>query len=199
MKNKKQIQRMVGIASLAAIVAVLQLIANYITFGPVSITLALIPLVIGSIIYGPGAGALLGVIMGGIILTAPSTGSFLNVNPVVTVILCLVKTGAAGAVSGLLFKIISKKNYKFGVIVASIAAPIVNTGLFAVGCMLFFMPTLTEWAGGSGAIGFLFLTMIGVNFIIEFVINSVLTPTVSYIVRIVSKNFVAGSNIEINE
>ena len=103
MKNSKQIKTMVGVASLAAIVAVLQLIANYITFGPVSITLALIPLIIGSILYGPKKGALLGGLMGVIILTAPSTGSFLAINPIVTVILCVVKTAVAGVVSGYLF------------------------------------------------------------------------------------------------
>ena len=46
--NSQKIKRMVGIASLAAVVVVLQLIANYIPGpGGVSITLALIPLVIG--------------------------------------------------------------------------------------------------------------------------------------------------------
>lgn len=99
MKNSKKIQRMVGIASLAAITAVLQVIANYITFGPVSITLALIPLVIGAILYGPWAGAFLGALMGAIILSAPSTAAFLVVNPFATVVLCLIKTGVAGLVS----------------------------------------------------------------------------------------------------
>ena len=47
MNNSKKIKRMVGIASLAAIVAVLQLLSTVIKLGPFSITLALIPLVIG--------------------------------------------------------------------------------------------------------------------------------------------------------
>ena len=198
--NKKSIKRMVGIATLSAIVVVLQLIANYIPGpGGVSFTLALIPLVIGSIIYGLTGGAILGVIMGGIILTAPSTSSFLNVNPIVTVILCLVKTGAAGAVSGLVFKLLKKYNLYAAVIVSSIIAPIINTGLFSIGCMLFYMETLTEWAGGSDAISYLFLTMIGVNFIVEFAINSILSPTVMYIIKIISKNFNIGSDLVIEE
>lgn len=193
--NSKSIKRMVGIASLAAVVVVLQLIANYIPGpGGVSITLALIPLVIGSIIYGPSGGAILGVIMGGIILTAPSTASFLNVRPFITVILCLVKTGIAGLVSGLVFKLLKKYNLILAVVMASVLAPIVNTGIFSIGCMLFYMETLAEWAGGSNAITFLFLTMIGINFIVEFIINSILSPTILYIVKIVSKNFNVGSN-----
>ena len=193
--NSQKIKRMVGIASLAAVVVVLQLIANYIPGpGGVSITLALIPLVIGAIIYGPTGGAILGVIMGGIILTAPSTASFLNVRPFITVVLCLVKTGVAGLVSGLVFNLLKKHNFTVAVVTASILVPILNTGIFSIGCMLFYMETLAEWAGGSNAITFLFLTMIGINFIVEFIINSVLSPTVLYIVKIVSRNFNVGSN-----
>ena len=198
--NSKKTKKMVGIATLSAIVVVLQLIANYIPGpGGVSITLALIPLVIGSIIYGATGGAILGVIMGGIILTAPSTSSFLNVNPVVTVFLCLIKTGAAGAISGLVFNLFKNKNLKLAVVLATIIAPIVNTGLFACGCIIFFMDTLKAWAGGSDAIAFLFLTMIGINFVVEFIINSILSPTVLYIVKVVSKNFNIGSNLDLKE
>ena len=194
--NSKKIKQMVGIASLSAIVVVLQLIANYIPGpGGVSITLALIPLVIGAIVYGPKGGAFLGVIMGGIILTAPSTSSFLNVRPVITVILCLVKTGVAGLVSGLLFNLLKGKNLKLAVIVAALVAPIVNTGIFAIACMLFYMETLASWAGGSNAITFLFLTMIGINFVVEFIINSVLSPTILYIVRVITNNFKIGSSL----
>lgn len=194
MKNKKSIQRMVGIASLAAITVVLQVIANYITFGPVSITLALIPLVIGAILYGPWAGAFLGALMGAIILTAPSTGSFLAINPFLTILICLVKTGVAGMVSGFIFKALYKKNLTLAVILAAVAAPIVNTGLFAIGCMAFFWKTLQEWAGGSNTVGFLFLTLIGINFIIEFAVNSILSPSIVYIVRIISRNYNIGAN-----
>lgn len=197
MNNSLKIKKMVGIASLAAIVAVLQLIANYITFGPVSITLALIPLIIGAILYGPSGGAILGGLMGLIILTAPSTGSFLAINPIVTVLLCVIKTSVAGMVSGYIFKGLRKINLKLGVVLASIAAPLVNTGIFAVGCILFYMPTITTWAGeGANAYAFLFLSMIGINFIIEFVINSVLSPIVLYIVKIISTNFNMGTNLD---
>ncbi|MBD5391138.1 ECF transporter S component [bacterium] len=197
MKNKKMIQRMVGIASLAAITAVLQVIANYITFGPVSITLALIPLVIGSILYGPWAGAGLGALMGAIILTAPSTGSFLAINPFLTVVICLLKTSVAGIVSGFIFKGLYKRNVTVGVVLASIAAPIVNTGLFACGCLAFFWKTLQEWASGSNTLGFLFLTLIGTNFLIEFAVNSILSPSLVYIVRIISRNYNIGLNFNV--
>jgi len=63
MKNEK-IRKITGIAIFICLVVVLQLFSNYVTFGPVSITLALIPIVVGSIIYGPMAGFILGAVCG---------------------------------------------------------------------------------------------------------------------------------------
>lgn len=110
--------------------------------------------------------------MGIIVLTAPSTGSFLAVNPFATVFLCLFKTAVAGLICGWIFKALRKKSFSAAIIVASLACPMINTGIFAGGCMLFFLDTLKEWAGGSNVFSYLFLTMIGVNFLVEFAINS---------------------------
>lgn len=197
MKNSEKVKRMIGLATLSAIVAVLQLIANYIpSIGGVSITLALVPLIIGAILYGPLGGCLLGIIMGIIVLTAPSTGSFLAVNPFATVFLCLFKTAVAGLICGWIFKALRKKSFSAAIIVTSLACPMINTGIFAGGCMLFFLDTLKEWAGGSNVFSYLFLTMIGVNFLVEFAINSFLSPTIIYIVRILSQHFQIGSTVK---
>ena len=59
MKTTK-IRRMVGVAILAAIVVVLQSVGSFIRFGSVSVSLVLIPIVVGAAMYGPGAGAVLG-------------------------------------------------------------------------------------------------------------------------------------------
>lgn len=200
MNNSKKIKKMVGIATLAAIVVVLQCIANYITFGPVSITLALIPLVIGAVLYGPAAGFMLGAIMGVVILTAPTTQLFMSFNPFVTFLLCILKTGLAGLIAGFIFKLVGKKHFNLGIILASIVTPIVNTGLFAAGTLLFFMPLFESQISSSGvnAISFVFTTLIGINFLFEFPINVVLSPTICYIIRIVShsNNYLARSNKE---
>ena len=52
-------QRMVGLAIFTAIIIVLQLVSTFIKFGPFSITLAMIPIVVGAAVYGAGAGAYL--------------------------------------------------------------------------------------------------------------------------------------------
>ena len=48
-------QRMVGLAIFTAIIIVLQLVSTFIKFGPFSITLAMIPIVVGAAVYGAGA------------------------------------------------------------------------------------------------------------------------------------------------
>ena len=195
-KNKLQIKRLVGVASLAALVAVLQLLSLFIKFGEFSITLALIPLVVGSILYGPKEGGVLGFVMGFIVLLT-NAEAFLVVNPLATVVLCLTKSTIAGVASGYIFKLLYKKNFVLAITLASIAAPIVNTGVFVIGCIMFFFPTLKEWAGGSNTLQFLFITMIGINFIIEFIVNSLLSPAVTSIVKIATSNYNIGSTFDV--
>ena len=59
-----------GLGIMAALVVVLQLLGSFIRFGPFSISLVNIPIVVGAVLYGPYGGAFLGLIFGilGIIL-----------------------------------------------------------------------------------------------------------------------------------
>lgn len=187
MKNRIQIRKMVGISILTAMVVILQLLSTFIKFGPFSATLALVPLIMGAIIYGPLVGTILGLTMGVVIL-ATDAQAFFVVNPFFTILLCLVKTSVAGLVSGYIYKALAKKNKHLGIILAALAAPIVNTALFALGTIAFFYNTLVEWAGGSNALSYLFLTMIGFNFLIEFSLNAILSPTFIYLTNVLNKN-----------
>ena len=76
-KNHATVVKMVTLALLAALVVVLQTVASSIKFGPIPITLTLVPIVIGAILYGPSAGALLGAISG-------LLKSYCNVNEVIS-------------------------------------------------------------------------------------------------------------------
>lgn len=174
---------------LTALVIILQLFSNYVTFGPVSITLSLIPIVIGAILYGPLGGLYLGLINGAMVIIAPSTlASFMPYNALATVLLCLVKMGVAGLFSGFIFLLFKNKNPRLGVILASIIVPLTNTGLFIGGALLFFWGLLEEWAGAGGdVITFLFISVIGINFIIEFVVNSVLAPSLYFLYKYILK------------
>ena len=198
MNNSLKVKRLVGVASLAAIVVVLQLIANYITIGTINITLALIPIVVGAIIYGPLVGFGLGALMGIVVLTAPSTQGFLNVNPFVTILLCVLKTGLAGLVSGFLFKIINKKNFYAAIVVATLIVPVINTGLFILGSALFFQ-TVFGAESFSGALPVIIGVVFGTNFAIEFTLNVVLSPVVATVVRVLARNYNLGFSLDYKE
>ena len=63
MNNSKRTgstRKMAGLAIFTAIIVVLQVLCTFIRFGPFSITLALAPIIIGTAMYGKGAGAYLG-------------------------------------------------------------------------------------------------------------------------------------------
>ena len=61
-------RRMTGLAILSAIVVVLQILSNFVKFGPASITLSLAPIIIGAAIYGTGAGAILGFVFSAVVV-----------------------------------------------------------------------------------------------------------------------------------
>jgi len=180
---------MVGTAVFIAVVIVLQVIATFVKFGPFSITLALAPIVVGSALYGKSTGTVLGLTVGIVVLimciTGADPGGFMlwNANPALTAVLCLLKGGAAGFISGLAYSVISKKNMYAGVVTAAILCPIVNTGIFFIAMALFYKDTLSSWAGGTDIIYYLLFTVIGINFIIEFCVNVVLSPAIFRIIK----------------
>ena len=141
MKNRLKIKRIVGVAILSALAVVLQLIANYMPSGsPVNLNLALLVITIAGVVYGPFSGAIVGTIVGFVIIFAPSTSAFIGHNAFMTVVLCLLKTGLAGMCAGFLFKLIKRWSVPGGIVSASLIVPIVNTGLFLIGAMIFFLP-----------------------------------------------------------
>jgi hypothetical protein len=100
---------------------------------------------------------------------------FLDHNLILTILLVFAKGMGAGIVAGALFKLVSKFNKYVGVIVAAISAPIVNTGIFVIGCLLFFRE-LT----GVGIYS-LFIT---VNFGLAIAINAALVPVIYHLLEI---------------
>ena len=176
MKNTK-IRNMVGISLLSAIVVVLQLLGSFIRFGPVSVSLVLIPIVVGAAVYGPAAGGILGAVFSIVVLLQPDTSVFYSVSFLGTILTVLGKGTLAGLVSGMVFRALREKNAWVAVACAAAAAPLVNTGLFALGSRLFFWDYLMELGGGN-ALVFLFTVMIGFNFVAEFITNVICAPVI---------------------
>lgn len=184
-------RKITGIAIFSVIVAALQLFSNYITFGPVSITLSLIPIVIGAIIYGPTAGLFLGMVNGLLVILAPGTQVFLSFSFFGTIALCLAKTGIAGLVAGYVYKFLSRLPAWWRVFLTSIAVPIINTGVFTLVMILFYTPLIESFMGedSQNIYQYIFLTMIGINFIIEFLVNSLLSPTILTLINYYKKHY----------
>lgn len=86
---------------------------------------------------------------------------------------------------GLIYSTLSKRSRLPATVCAAAAAPIVNTGIFLLGCLAFFMGTISEWAAGAGiesAGVYMVTAFVGVNFLVELGTNLLLS---SVIVRIV--------------
>ena len=199
MKTKQKTRRLVGMAALAAIIIILQ-VAVLIPLGPFNITLTLVPLIIGAILYGPVAGAVLGAVFGIVVAIqvvfgaqGPYAFMMFELLPVLTLALCVVKGAIAGWVAGLIHKLLATLNKsKLGVILAAIACPIVNTGIFAIGLFVFYGQLTTVWAveeGFASIFTFVMVFMIGINFLVEFAINVLLIPAVLRIITLVKRQF----------
>ena len=212
-------KKIVGIGRFTAIVLVLQFLGGSIRFGVFSISLVLLPIVVGAAVYGWQAGAWLGFVFGVAVLLSGDAAAFLVVDVFGTVLTVLVKGTAAGLCAGLVFKLVVnvlnrrtqsrmqmiKKNYGIGeccqdgvykyisrnnryiaVVAAAVVCPIVNTGVFLLGCQLFFLETITQWgqaAGFDNVASYMFLGLAGTNFLIELGTNLFLSPV---IVRLIS-------------
>ena len=176
-----------GMALFTAIVVVLQFLGAFIRFGPFSISLVLIPIVVGAALYGPAAGAWLGFVFGMVVLLSGDAGPFLAVNPLGTVLTVLVKGAAAGFCAGLVHRALEKLNGWLAAIFAAVTAPVVNTGVFLLGCVCFFMPTVTEWgtAAGFPNVGsYMILGLVGANFLVELAVNLVLSPVIVRLIKL---------------
>lgn len=187
MKNTKT-QKIVGIGLFTAIIVALQLLAASIKFGPFSITLVLAPIVIGAALYGIGAGAWLGVAFGVSVLISGDAAAFMTINPAGTVVTVLLKGMFAGLVAGLIYKALESKNKTVAVVLAGIACPIVNTGIFLAGCYLFFQEWLVSVFGTTG-FATVVTGLVSVNFAVELGINMVLASVIVRVIDIGKKQF----------
>ena len=190
--------RLVELALLAALIILLQTVIVIPLPGSLTLSLVLIPIVVGAILFGPASGALLGGIFGvvvAIMAVQGQLGALTNMmvayNPLLTVIICLLKGVAAGWVPGLIAKAF-KSHPMIGTVLAAAAAPIANTGIFTLGMLTVFRGVMLEFAesigmGGIGALYFAIVVLVGVNFLVEFAANLILSPAIASIVRAVQK------------
>lgn len=183
-------KKLVGVGLLTAVVVVLQALAVAIRpTGLFNISLVLVPIVVGAALYGAKTGAWLGFVFSMVVMFT-DTAAFMAVSVPGTIITVLVKGTAAGLMAGLVYLALEKKNRHVAVIASAIVCPVVNTGLFLVGCVLFFMDTINGWAAAAGFVSagsYMIGALVGVNFLVELGVNIVLSSAILSIIRIGKK------------
>ena len=191
MTKTESIKKLALGAIFTALVVILQLLGSFIRFGPFSISLVLVPIVLGAALCNAAIGGWLGLVFGAVVLLSGDAAAFLAVNPMGTVATVLAKGILCGLAAGLVFSVLKGKNKYLAVFLAAIVCPVVNTGVFLIGCKLFFMQTITEWGlalGFANAAQYMFLGLAGGNFLFELGANMLLSPAILRILKIFDKN-----------
>ncbi|MBE6958208.1 MAG: ECF transporter S component [Ruminococcaceae bacterium] len=194
MRNAK-ITKMVAVAFLMALVVVMQFISGMIPpVGGFSISLVLIPVVLGAALYGPGVGALLGATFGTIVFINCVTGAdpggamVFQANPVLCFLVVMAKGILAGLASGGVYQLLKKVNTFAAMLAAAIICPVVNTGVFILCMLTFFKDVLSAWAGGGDLLAYILTGLVVANFLPELIINVVFGTVGQTVIDVVKKN-----------
>ena len=189
-KRRNQTKTLVLGAVFTALVILLQFMGSFIRFGPFAISLVLVPIVIGAATCGVKVGTWLGFVFSVVVLISGDAAPFMAIDLAGTLITVLLKGTACGLAAGAVYKALEKYNRYLAVAAAAIVCPLVNTGIFLLGCLVFFMEAITEWGiaeGFTNVVGYMFLGLVGGNFLFELGSNIVLSPVIVRVLNIEKK------------
>lgn len=191
LKKKRSAGKLVRTALLTAIIFVMAFTPlGYFKTGGLSITLLPVPVIIGAIVMGQVTGVILGLAFG---MTSviqcfglePFGTALMGINPVGTLLTCLVPRAAMGFLTGVifaaLFRLDKKKLLSFAA--TSLLGALLNTVFFMTFLVLFFYNTdflqkIIAGMGTSGVFSFV-LAFVGINGLIEAVACCVLAGAIS--------------------
>ena len=189
-ERREQTAKLVLLALFTAMVGVLAYYGGFIKIGGLaSISLTLIPVVLGATLCGPLAGAWLGGVAGAVFFATPDAAFWLGLSIPGTIITVMVKGILSGLCAGLVYKMLETVNRYLAVIVSAIVCPVVNTGIFLLGSPVFFMDVVGGGAAAEGiSVGmYLIVFFVGLNFIFELITNIVVSPALVRILDVVKK------------
>lgn len=189
--TKKQILQLAVTAMFAAIIVVMAFTPlGYLRTAGLEITFIMIPVVVGAIVAGPAAGAILGGVFG---ITSfiqcfgasPFGATLLSIDPLRAFIVCMIRI-LAGWLIGVIFKAIATKSGKrtyIGILVASLVGPLFNTVFFMGSLVLLFGKTefiqgLMTQLGATNILHFVVL-FVGLQGLIEAIVCFVIGSAVS--------------------
>ena len=191
-RTSPKTETLVLTAILTAIVGVLSYFGGFIKIGGLaSISLTLIPVVMGGALLGPRTGAWLGLVSGAVFFLTPDAAFWFNLSAFGTVLVVLLKGALAGLAAALVFRLFERKNPYLAVIAAAAVCPVVNTGIFLLGCIVFFFDAVVSMANAADASVFFYLitVFVGLNFVFELALNLILSPALLRIVEIGKRSF----------
>lgn len=193
MKNAK-IGQMAAVALLMGLIVVLQLLSGMIPpVGGFTISLVLIPIVLGGALFGAKTGALLGGVFGIIVMVGCITGTdvggamVFQANPILCFLVVMSKGILAGLLSGWVYGLIKGKNPYIAMLSAAVICPTVNTGVFVVCMLTFFKDVLAAWAGGGDILAYVLTGLVLANYVPELLINVIFSPAGQRILHSVRK------------
>ena len=172
------------LAILTAIVFVLQFFVK-IPLGQFTISVTISVIVLGAAVYGYLGGGFLGAVSAFAILLNGDAALFYGFNLWLTIIVVMVKGIVSGIAAAFAYNLFKKLNTYIAVIISAIVAPIVNSGIFLVGSILFFFTDIQAMAGGQNVVIFIIVTFIVSNFIAELILNVILAPVIVRLLKII--------------
>lgn len=193
MNSKQKSTQLAVLALFTAVTVALQFLSYFVKIGNFNLSLVLIPIVLAGAMYGVKYGAFLGGVFGFITVIGCITGIdgggniLFNASPALTVLVCMLKGILCGAASAAISSLLKNKAPALSVFLAAATAPIVNTGTFLIMMVLFFKDILYSWAGGTNLASYIVVGLVGINFIIEFTINLVLSPAIMRVMKALRK------------
>ncbi len=187
--ERKKILYMTEIAILSAIILLMQFTPlGYFRTGALSITFQSIPVVIGSIVIGPGAGAILGGVFGvtsflQAFLGDPLGTTFFAINPWFYGIMCIVPRVLMGFGAGLIYKGVKRfSDSILPYLAASFSGAALNT-IFFMSAFYFLFSTTPEFIAIVGAdFGIYLVSFVLLNAVVEAVVCCIVGTAVAKLI-----------------
>ena len=154
------------------------------------ITLSLIPIAIGSVMFDPVSGMILGGVYGvcsflqcfGLLLPSPFGAALVTINPFFAAVTCIIPRLICGFVPGVVYAAVKKvdKTNVVAQVVGCLICPIMNT-LFFMSLLMIFFGSTDLIQGFMEALGvfnpFLFVfAFVGINGLVEILTCAIIAP-----------------------
>ena len=185
----KQKNKLFSLTLTAAFLAIIVIMAftpiGYLKAGVIEITLLVLPVALGAITVGTGAGIILGFAFGATSFVqcfgmSPFGAALLGIQPVFTAITCFLPRILLGLCAGLLFRALSKTKLPSGLSagITALCASLINTvGFVGLVVLLFgktdYVRSLMESLGARNLLVFAF-AFAGFNSLVEAAANAIL-------------------------